>query len=268
MVLHFSNLASAMAPQARGLAGVANFEFSVPVARYSSLFLALSSSYGNSPLSVTFTYADATTSSLQFTLPDWGTGSALPTAPPSFFNLISGLHKWNHANDSVDTPTHTITGVKLSPEANKDLSRVRIDKTGSAPYLVFWGATGVANGIVEPNGGAGGGAGAGGSSGAGDAGASVGGSAGSPSAGVAGVGGGGGGGGGGGAAPVATGASAGGGSGGVALPVGGSSSRADPHGSGGCAVGVRGRHRSQSHWAFLLFALCALAHVRRSNSSR
>jgi len=262
MVLHFSNAASATSPQARGVSGVSQFEFDVPHASYSELFLALSSSYGDSALSITFLYADASTSSQMFTLPDWGTGAALPTNPPIFFNLISGLHKWTRDNASVDTPSHTITGVKLSPESSKELNRVRVSKTAATPYLVFWGATGIAvSPISNSNGGAGGvsaaggngGAGAGGTAGAtgtlatGGTSAGASGSSGAPAAG-------------------ASGSNAPGGSGGN-VNVGGNSSGAsstlpstEPE---GCTVSVRSEQHARFRGAVWLLALCALLFLRR-----
>jgi len=70
MVLHFSNAASSTSPQARGVSGVGDFEFEVPHVAYSELYLALVSSYGDSPLTVTLTYANDDTGKLSFTLPD------------------------------------------------------------------------------------------------------------------------------------------------------------------------------------------------------
>jgi hypothetical protein len=50
---------------------------------------------------------------------------------------------------SVDTPTHTIAGVELSPTADKVLTRVEVNKTSAAQTLTFWGATGVVTGSVD-----------------------------------------------------------------------------------------------------------------------
>ncbi len=270
MVLHFANGASSTSPQARGISGVSQFELEVPRATYSELYLAVTSSYGDSPLTATMNYADSTTSKLQFTLPDWGTGSALPTSPPIFFNLISGLHKWTHDNASVDTPTHTITGVKVTPDASKELTRIRIDKAGASSYLVFWGATGVAtSSISNSNGGAGGSGGASGAagmsgnggasagqSGAAASGASAAGAAGSATAGASTANGG------------AAGPSAGAPSAALAgMSAGGASTQApEANDAGGCALGQR-RHSNLVSTLWLL-ALCGLLSARRLNSSR
>jgi hypothetical protein len=146
VVLHFSNAAPATSGQALVLEGVGTFHASIPPAIYSSLFLFLTSSYGDSPLTVTFTYADKKTSTVSFTLPDWGTGAPLPTSPPIFFNLITGLHKWTRQNAAVDTPSHGVIGVELAPTTDAVLTDLRIDKSGAAQELVFWGVTGVATG--------------------------------------------------------------------------------------------------------------------------
>ena len=258
MVLHFSNAASATSPQARGVSGVADFEIAVPEAHYTQLFLALTSSYGDSPLSLTFVYADASLGTVQFTLPDWGTGHALPSDPPIFFNLISGLHKWNRANAAIDSPSHTITGVKLSPEVSKALSAVRVHKGGTAPYLVFWGATGVALGSTEANGGAAGSAGTGGgSAGTGGGSATGGASAGSLDTN-------------GGASGKATGAA------GSAQAAGGATSAAagstSVAGSGaesnGCRFVTARRTRGGVPSVVWLITLCALLWIRRARSHR
>ncbi len=271
IVLHFSNSASSTSPQARGVSGVAGFELEVPRASYSELYLAVTSSYGDSPLTATLAYADNSTSKVQFTLPDWGTGSALPTSPPIFFNLISGLHKWTHANASVDTPTHTITGVELTPEPNKELTRIRIDKAGANSYLVFWGATGVATSpIGNSNGGASGSGGMSGSAGAagseaGQGGTPSGGSGASGAAGSSAAGAGG--------TPVNAQAGAPGGTGGGAgsllagMSAGGASELAPAaNDTGGCSLS---RRRASSFGnALSLLAFLLLLGVRRLNSSR
>jgi hypothetical protein len=186
IVLHFSNAADAKTPQARIVTGTSNFEITVPHAQYSKMYLLVASSIGDSPLTLTLTYADMTSTPLSFTLPDWGTGQPLPTNPPIFFNLISGLHKWNQQDMSIDTPSHAITGVELSPDVAKQLSSIRVEKTSAPQTLAFWGATGIAtsapdvgNGGASGGGGMSGGAATAGSGGSAASGASAGGSGGS-----------------------------------------------------------------------------------------
>jgi hypothetical protein len=146
VVLNFSNAALADSPQAHHLTGVGMFAFSVPAATYSKLILFFSSSYGDSRLTMTMTYADGTTSMTALTLPDWGLGGTLP---PTCFQLIAGLHKWTKQGMSVDTPSHTITGVDLFPTATKVLTRVEVSKTSAAQTLIFWGATGMATSPID-----------------------------------------------------------------------------------------------------------------------
>ncbi|HXI55957.1 MAG TPA: hypothetical protein VNO55_07855 [Polyangia bacterium] len=149
VVLHFSNAAPVDSHQIFFLHGTGNFQFAVPPGHYSRLFLFLLSSIGASPLTVTFDYADATTTVQQFTLPDWGTGAPLPKDPPIFFNLIAGMHKWDRQDRSVDTPSHAITGVEVTPASDRVLTSVHVDKPNAGQYLTFWGATGVATMIAD-----------------------------------------------------------------------------------------------------------------------
>src|SRR5882762_3973933 len=69
VVLNFSAAASADSPQAHRLTGVGMFAFPVPAATYSRVILFFSSSYGDSRLTMTMTYADGTTSMTGLTLP-------------------------------------------------------------------------------------------------------------------------------------------------------------------------------------------------------
>jgi uncharacterized membrane protein YgcG len=151
VVLHFSNAAPATSFQAHNIHGGAaqNFQFAVPQATYSNVYLFMTTSEGAAPLTITMTYSDATTSMTNFNLPDYGTGAPLPTTPPIFFNLISGMHKWTAANAQIDTAGHTITGVTLSPTAGKQLTGIQLAKAMGGQYLVFWGATGVATSPVD-----------------------------------------------------------------------------------------------------------------------
>ena len=166
MVLSFSNSAPAASQQAHIVPAAGSFELAVPQGRYSKLYLALTSSSGDSALSVQLDYASGEPTSFDFTLPDWGTGKPLPTNPPIFFDLIAGLHKWDEADSSVDTPSHALTGVVLAPDATRALTKLALSKADAEQYLVFWGATGVAE-LTES-----GAAGAGGVAELGEAGAS------------------------------------------------------------------------------------------------
>jgi hypothetical protein len=148
VVLHVSNAATATSPQTHLQTAMGAFTIPVPRATYSKVFLFLTASYGDAPLAIKMTYADGTSTMTTFTLPDWGTGKALPAGPPTFFNLIGGLHKWTKAGASLDTPSHTITGMSLTPASDRALASIAIDKTTAAPWLTFWGATGIATSAV------------------------------------------------------------------------------------------------------------------------
>ncbi|HEX3850765.1 MAG TPA: hypothetical protein VHW01_07345, partial [Polyangiaceae bacterium] len=269
ITLHFSNAADAKAAQARIVTGTGNFEIAVPLAKYSKLYLIVASSIGDSQLALTLSYADATSTPLSLTLPDWGTGKPLPTNPAIFFNLIAGLHKWNQQDMSVDTPTHAITGIELSPDVTKQLSSIRLEKLSAPQTLAFWGATGVATSAPDGGGGvsgeggaatagsggnaaSGGNAGSGGSTG-GSSGALVsaggdapGGAAGAPAGGAASLGG------------VAGATSGGAGASAVTAPANDS--------SGACSFQVRRANLDQRGVGWLL-ALCFVA-ARRQTRQR
>ncbi len=143
MVLHFSNAAPASDPQAHVVPAAGSFTLDVPAAQYSKLYLAVTSANGDSALTVKLAYTSGEPTSIAFSLPDWGTGKPLPESPPIFFDLIAGLHKWDESDDSVDTPSHALTGVVLSPDAARVLTQLELDQPNAQQYLVFWGATGV-----------------------------------------------------------------------------------------------------------------------------
>jgi hypothetical protein len=149
VALHFANTAPSTSSQTRNVLGIGDFQFAVPQATYSKLFLVLTSSYGAAPLTVTMTYADGTTSMTSFTLPDWGTGQPLPTTPPIFFNIASGMHKWDAQDQQEDAPVHTLTGVMLTPAPNEELTAVHVVKPTAAQTLVFWGAAAIATSSVD-----------------------------------------------------------------------------------------------------------------------
>jgi hypothetical protein len=148
-ILHFSNDASATSLQTHFLNGPGDFQFAVPQATYSKLFLYMTSSYGASPLTVTTTYASGQPSTTSFMLPDWGTGQPLPTNPPIFFNLISDMHKWTAGDQQVDSPVHTITGVAISTDSSRALTSVQLNSSATMQDLIFWGATGLATNPIE-----------------------------------------------------------------------------------------------------------------------
>ncbi len=161
IVLHFSNAAGATEPQTHLLRAMDTLDLPVPVTTYSKLIVVLTSTAGATPVTLTLRYGDGSSSPVSFMLSDWV--DALPAGPPTFFKLIDALRKWDAKGNINDLPIHGIAAVVLTPDANKPLASVQIAKTGGTnQYLTFWGATGVATGMLPTNGsgGAGGGGGA------------------------------------------------------------------------------------------------------------
>jgi hypothetical protein len=150
IVLHFSNAAPAAAPQAHSVMGAGQFDIPVAEGAYTSVFLIFTSSYGPCALGFTLTYADGSTSTANVTVPDWAMGA--PANDPALFDLIGGMQKWTAQNQEIDTPNHTLTGVRLVPTAGKALSSIRVNKPDAMPLLWFWGATGVASSLVDAGG--------------------------------------------------------------------------------------------------------------------
>jgi hypothetical protein len=149
--LHFSDNSPTASFQAHNAhhAVAATIDFAVPQATYSKVFLVLTSSEGADKLTVTMTYADATTSMTSpFTLADYDSPIAANTAEVSYFSLIS-MHKWTPTNQQTDNAGHQITGVILTPTPAKALTRIAIAKPADGQYLVFWGATGIATSPVD-----------------------------------------------------------------------------------------------------------------------
>jgi hypothetical protein len=186
--LHFSNAADKASPQTKQLyiaKGMQSFQLPVPAATYSKMFLILTASEGAAALTVTLNYAGGAQPVVQkLMLPDYGVGGAADN-DKVFFNLIAGMRKWSSTNQEGDGPSHTITGIELSPSATDKLTSIGIEKTNGS-HVVFWGATGIATSPVEvgmggsggSGGAAGGAAGASGSGGLATAGAAGGGLAG------------------------------------------------------------------------------------------
>jgi hypothetical protein len=174
VVLHFSNAAPTTSPQTHQIhqnAGSQMFQFDVPQATYSKMFVFITASEGAAKLTITLNYAGGTAPAAQMlTLPDYGIGGATNPNDPVFFNLIAGMRKWSTTDNEGDSTTHTITGIELNPSATAMLTSIKVEKTNGS-HCVFWGATGIATSAVTTGtGGAGGGAGQGGTAGAADGG--------------------------------------------------------------------------------------------------
>jgi hypothetical protein len=151
IVLHFSNTASATSPQTHQVhinTGPQTFQFPVPPATYSKLFLLLTASEGTGKFSVTLSYAGGVPSTTTaYMLPDSGGGGTTNPNDPVYFNLIQGMRKWSPTDVEGDTTTHGIGGIEIVPSPTATLTGVQVTKT--AAHLVFWGATGIATSPVD-----------------------------------------------------------------------------------------------------------------------
>jgi len=148
--LHFSNAAPATSPQTHQVhitAGPQSFQFAVPPATYSTLYLILTASEGTANITVALSYAGGAPSTMMdIMLPDSGIGVQAGGSP--HFYLITDTGKWNPADMDVEATGHTIEGIQLTPSATAMLTGVEVTKTNAA-HLVFWGATGIATTPVD-----------------------------------------------------------------------------------------------------------------------
>jgi hypothetical protein len=152
--LHFSNAAPAASPQTRQLpasatAGAQTFQFPVPPATYTALYLILASGDGSASFTVTLSYAGGvpSTTTTITNLPDSGAG--VMTGGPPHFYIVTNTGKWDTTNKDLEPTNHTIEGVEIAPSpAPAVLTGVTITKTNGA-ILVFWGATGIATTPVD-----------------------------------------------------------------------------------------------------------------------
>ena len=152
--LHFSNAAPPTSPQTRQLpasatAGAQTFQFPVPPATYTALYLILASGDGSASFTVTLSYAGGVPSTMTtiMSLPDSGSGVVMG-GPPHFY-VVTNTGKWDTTNKDLEPTNHTIEGVEITPSpAPAVLTGVTITKTNGA-ILVFWGATGIATTPVD-----------------------------------------------------------------------------------------------------------------------
>jgi hypothetical protein len=112
--------------------------FSVPSRAYEQIQIYGTSTEGTSPLTVTLTYADASTSTASITIPDWATNAA--TAP--VFVLAGSLGR---VGVGVFEKAYKVAvyGANLGPVTTKALASVTVARTGGGNgRFVFYGATG------------------------------------------------------------------------------------------------------------------------------
>jgi len=153
--LHFSNDAPATSFQTRrlpaaGAADTQTFQFPVPPASYTALYLILASGDGTASFNVTLSYAGGTPSTMTTitNLPDAGLGVTM--GGPAHFYIITNTGKWYlNPNKDAEPTGHTIEGIEITPSpAPAILTGVSLTKTNGA-VLVFWGATGIATTPVD-----------------------------------------------------------------------------------------------------------------------
>ena len=138
--LNYSN-ADGQGGQTYALSGAGEFRFGVEPRNYQRLLLFLTSAEGASQLAITLVYADSSVDQREISLPDYYNAAA--PADPNLFSLAEDLAKWNASNRLAERNHHFIHGLDLRPDHLKKLVGVRIEKTVPG-YLIFWGATGVA----------------------------------------------------------------------------------------------------------------------------
>ena len=135
--LHYSNTDS-LASQACSMAGVSSAGFNTPIARYKSVYLALTSSAGPSALAVTFNYTDGSETK-DYTVPDYYDDIASSNSTLCY--LAHNLAKWGNKNQMTEKDHHNIDLLKISPNPVRKLQSINISK-GKAGYLLLWAAVG------------------------------------------------------------------------------------------------------------------------------
>jgi hypothetical protein len=129
--------------QTRYVIGVGEFTVTVPERKYSKMYLFLTSAEGSSPLTCILTYDDGAETH-KYELPDYYVD--LPANDPNFCYVATNLAKWTKNGGMAEADHHNIDALNVHPNGDKILKSVKVQKTQAAGYLVFWGATGVANG--------------------------------------------------------------------------------------------------------------------------
>jgi hypothetical protein len=138
IVLHYSNN-DTLHNQACSISGAGEVQFTIPKAKYSSVFLALTSAEGASDLQIRLIYNNATTTK-EFVLPDYY--QDIRPGDPSLSYLAHDLAKWGNKNNMTEKDHHNIDLLKIQADPARVLKAIRISKTKPG-YLVFWAAVGV-----------------------------------------------------------------------------------------------------------------------------
>jgi hypothetical protein len=138
ILLHYSN-SDSISNQTLAVSSTGSFEFDVPVDHYSKMFLALTSSEGESKIQVDLVYSDGIDSKY-FVVPDYF--KDIPETDSTFCYLAHDLAKWGKLNNMTEKDHHNIDLMNVHPNPKRKLTQVKVSKT-EAGYLVFWAATGV-----------------------------------------------------------------------------------------------------------------------------
>ncbi|MDB5013055.1 MAG: hypothetical protein JWQ25_1257 [Daejeonella sp.] len=136
--LHYSNN-DASTNQAFSLAGAGEVSFAIPAAKYSDVYLALTSSEGASSINIQYTYTDGIDSK-KFEVPDYY--QDLAANDPDFCYLAHNLAKWGIKNNMTEKDHHNIDLLNIHPDAKRILKKLTLTKS-ELGYMVFWAATGV-----------------------------------------------------------------------------------------------------------------------------
>lgn len=138
--LHYDN-ADSLHSQARFISGEGEFEIKVPKARYSAIFLGLSSSEGPSQLQFELVYADGSTAT-SYLLPDYYNN--VSEKYPNLSYVATDLAKWGKKSIMAEKDHHNIHLLKLNSDPERKLKAIKVIKA-KAGYLIFWSATGLLN---------------------------------------------------------------------------------------------------------------------------
>ena len=114
----------------------------VPKKKYRHMFLAWTSAEGSSQIKVELGYADGTSDVRAVTIPDYY--NDVPANNPAFSYVVRDLAKWGPTNKMTEANHHNIHALDVAPDANRELTSIKIAKKPSKSYLLFWAATGVA----------------------------------------------------------------------------------------------------------------------------
>ena len=136
--LHYANTNS-VHNQTCNLSGESEISFTVTKAKYTDIYLALTSSEGSSALKVTLSYIEGDEVK-NFTLPDYYLD--IPATDTTFCYLVHDLAKWGPKNNMTEKDHHNIDLMNIHPNPDKVLKSIRVSKTKPG-YLVFWAAAGV-----------------------------------------------------------------------------------------------------------------------------